>query len=77
MTVRAELMSELLSLPEDERAELAETLWASLDEERAEAVAMAWDEEIERRADDEDDDAAWVDGPEALRAARAELDTRR
>jgi putative addiction module component (TIGR02574 family) len=78
MVVRAELMSELLRLPENERAELAAALLDSLDGGPPDdGVAAAWDDEIERRArDDEEGTAEWIDGAEALRQARAELDPR-
>jgi putative addiction module component (TIGR02574 family) len=73
MSARADLMAEALRLPADERAELATTLLDSLeddDDESDDGVAAAWDAEIERRAADEDDEAAWIDGDEALRQAR-------
>lgn len=77
MAVRAELVSELLELPERERAELAVTLLASLDGDLAadDGVAEAWDAEIERRADEDDAGTAeWIDGADALRQVRAEID---
>lgn len=78
MTVRAELMTELLQLPETDRADVAARLLASLDDDDVdEGCAEAWDDEIDRRAEADDEGAEFVDGAEAFREVRAEVDAHR
>jgi putative addiction module component (TIGR02574 family) len=45
----AEMLAEMLKLPEEERARLALELLRSLDRESEQGVNEAWDAEIERR----------------------------
>jgi putative addiction module component (TIGR02574 family) len=45
----AEMLAEMLKLPEEERARLALELLRSLDGEPEQGVVDAWDTEIERR----------------------------
>jgi putative addiction module component (TIGR02574 family) len=47
-----DILTEALSLPEDEREELAWTLLDSVSAPRDEGVASAWAEEIRRRLND-------------------------
>lgn len=79
MTVRAELIAEVLTLPEPDREALLRALLESLDEAgEDEGHEAAWDAEIERRAQEDDDGSAeLVDGAEMFRQVRAEIDAHR
>lgn len=79
MTVRAELIAEVLTLPEPDREALLRALLDSLDEPGEDkGHAAAWDDEIERRAQADDDGSAeLVDGAEVFRQVRAEIDAHR
>ena len=66
----AQIESEILSLPEDERAKLAQKLLLSLDEPTDEQIAKLWAEESARRISEFD--AGVVDAvPGDMVAAKA------
>jgi putative addiction module component (TIGR02574 family) len=69
------LVTEVLALPADEREEVLRALLESLDEPGTDpGYEQAWDEEIERRARDDDEGAdVFVDSAEVFREMRAEI----
>jgi putative addiction module component (TIGR02574 family) len=75
-----ELLAAALNLPPEERAELARDLLASLDEGddlAPEEWEAAWSDEIEKRLREiRSGEAKLIDGDEALRQVRRQLQSR-